>query len=156
MGYPDYVADRDGLERWRATALEGDGHDMAHVNKNSLLRFVQTIDNLETALASITRERDEAQEENERLTALFASEDGRLGEIVRLRKEVATRTRERDAMLEALRPFAALAEYYRIGGPLRARTGPIMGVTDHRIGERELTVEHLFNAAALVNGEGWE
>lgn len=62
-------------------------------------------------------------------------------------------TRERGAMREGLKPFAALAEYYRIGGPLRASTGSIMAVTDHRIGERELTVEHLFRAAALVNGE---
>jgi choline dehydrogenase-like flavoprotein len=61
---------------------------------------------------------------------------------------------ERDAMREGLKPFAELAEYYRIGGPLRARTGPIMAVTDHRIGEREITVEHLLAAAALVNGEG--
>lgn len=56
MSYPDFIQDREGLERWRASALEGSGHDMAHVNKNTLHRFVQTVDNLEAALADARRQ----------------------------------------------------------------------------------------------------
>lgn len=52
MAYPDFVSDREGLERWREIAQEGSGHDMAHANKNTLYRFVQTVDNLERALST--------------------------------------------------------------------------------------------------------
>lgn len=43
--------DRDALERWRQIASEGDGHDMASVNKNTLFRLIGTID----ALAALSR-----------------------------------------------------------------------------------------------------
>lgn len=98
----------------------------------------------ETALASITRERDEAREENERLTALLASEDGRLGEIVRLRKEVATRTRERDAMREGLKVAQAYA--------LPTLNGIIESNVNAEIIATAQADKDLI--AALVNGEG--
>lgn len=55
-----------------------------------------------------------------------------------------------ERLVEALKPFAALADYYRIGGPQRPKDGPIMGVVDHRIGEREITVEDLYAAAEAL------
>lgn len=45
-GHPDFVADTAGLDHWRADALIGGGHDMTTVNKNTLFRFVETIDKL--------------------------------------------------------------------------------------------------------------
>lgn len=44
--YPDFIQDRDGLNRWRESSREGDGHEMV-ANKNTVYRFVQTIDSLE-------------------------------------------------------------------------------------------------------------
>lgn len=46
MSYPDFISDREGLDRWRETAREGDGHAFV-ANKNTVHRFVQTIDKLE-------------------------------------------------------------------------------------------------------------
>jgi len=40
------VMDPDGLARWRASANEGNGHDMCGANNNSLRRLVATIDAL--------------------------------------------------------------------------------------------------------------
>jgi hypothetical protein len=45
-GYSDYIADPDGLDRFRQHAEDIDGHDMAVVNGNSLARLVGTIDAL--------------------------------------------------------------------------------------------------------------
>lgn len=50
--YPDFLEDQDGLDRWRETAAIGNGHDMASANKNTIQRFVQTIDRLKLALAA--------------------------------------------------------------------------------------------------------
>lgn len=113
----------------------------------------EKVTSLTDALASITRERDEAREENERLTALFASDGGRLGEIVHLRKEVATRTRERDAMREALKPFAEIVECgcTFTEGDLR---GEHDGEDWFRNDGCALKIGHFRRAAALVNGEG--
>ena len=65
---------------------------------------------------------------------------------------------ERDSLRAALKPFSDLAAYYHLGGPLRVKTGTIMGVSDHRLGEFEITVEDLYAAeearAALTTKEG--
>lgn len=52
-GYPDYLADPAGLERFRQSVIEArDLHDMAPINFNSLARLIDTIDNLRAALAA--------------------------------------------------------------------------------------------------------
>lgn len=52
-GYPDYLADPAGLERFRQSVIEAsDPHDMAPINFNSLARLIDTIDNLRAALAA--------------------------------------------------------------------------------------------------------
>lgn len=44
---PSYAAiDPEALDRWRDHAAAGDGHDMAHANKNTLFRLIGTIDKL--------------------------------------------------------------------------------------------------------------
>lgn len=52
MSYPDFISDRDGLDRWRESSRKGDGHDMV-ANKNTVHRFVQTVDKLEAALRAM-------------------------------------------------------------------------------------------------------
>jgi hypothetical protein len=44
--YPDFIQDREGLDRWRESSRTGDGHAMV-ANNNTVFRFVQTIDSLE-------------------------------------------------------------------------------------------------------------
>lgn len=49
MPYPDFISDREGLDRWRTISREGDGHAVV-ANKNTVFRFVQTVDRLEAEL----------------------------------------------------------------------------------------------------------
>jgi hypothetical protein len=45
-GYPDYVDDPDGLDRFREQVKRESGHDMAVCNNNSLGRLIDTIERL--------------------------------------------------------------------------------------------------------------
>ena len=58
-------------------------------------------------------------------------------------------------LLEALRPFSALLEIFEQKSANRPKSGPIYATADHRVGGRELTVEHLKAArAAIAKAEG--
>jgi len=45
VSYPDFIDDREGLERWRESSRTGNGHKLV-ANNNTVFRFVQTIDRL--------------------------------------------------------------------------------------------------------------
>jgi hypothetical protein len=64
-GYPDYIDDPDGLERFRLGVLEArNRHDMAPVNFNSLARLLDTIERLRLAANAVHVARDHRETVN--------------------------------------------------------------------------------------------
>lgn len=91
------------LEAWAndGTAVSFDENGYLSVEGSQAIRTILD------ALASITRERDEVLEENERLCK---DNDVRASCLRDEKLAVSILTRERDAMREALEPFAAIMD----------------------------------------------
>lgn len=69
--------------------------------------------------------------------------------------EVKHTSNERDELLEALRPFAALMDAIEHMGGNYPKSGTVYSVTSHIGGHREITVEQIAAArAAIVRATG--
>jgi hypothetical protein len=51
--YPDFISDREGIDRWRASSRVNDGHALV-ANNNTVFRLVQTIDSLMGAILALS------------------------------------------------------------------------------------------------------
>lgn len=69
-----------------------------------------------------------------------------------MKREMAEKDARIAALEEALRPFAEIADVFDFPGGNRPTQGIIAAWSDHRIGERELTVESVRRARALIGG----
>ena len=70
-----------------------------------------------------------------------------------MKREMAEKD-ERIAALEAgLKPFAGIADVFDFPGGNRPTQGIIAAWSDHRIGDREFTVESVRRARTLIQGE---
>lgn len=69
-----------------------------------------------------------------------------------LEREVAEKDARIAALEEALRPLAEIADVFDHSGGNRPTQGIVAAWSDHRFGERELTVEALRRARTLLNG----
>lgn len=69
--------------------------------------------------------------------------------LASLQSQVQSLTLKLEERDKALEPFAKLADIFDHKGGNRPTTGVIAQWADHRVGERELTVEHLRRARSL-------
>lgn len=115
------------------------GASTASFHRQDISGLVELIDRLTAKAAEADSDRDRAE-------AL----------AVRSARALAQVQVETNALRKALQPFAAIAELFAHKAGLRSTNGEIMTWTDHRVGDRALTVEHLLEAQNALNAAMYE